>query len=343
MIDFLSEPNFQRLAFLLGGLLLGVLVERVFFTQFQKFTKKTDFEWDDVIAHSFKGVLAVWFTAGGAYLALTVGDWDPLATAVILKVLKVLFILPVIVAAMRGVRAVVEGVSDRSQFNSPTLVVNLVRLAIGILGTFLILQNLDIDITPLITSLGIAGLAVALALQDTLGNLFAGVQIILTGLVKPGNYVQLSTGERGYIEDVKARNTTINTFPDGNLVVVPNATMASSIVKNYSMPVEALWVSLDIGVSYDSDLDKVEKTVMEVATEVLTEMNATDPTAEGPIVKVRFHTFGASSIDLQVRLLVQTFTSQGRVRHQFIKQLHKRFNEEGIEIPFPIRTLINKE
>ena len=85
---------------------------------------------------------------------------------------------------------------------------------------------------------------------------------MLTGLVKPGNYVQLSTGERGYIEDVKARNTTINTFPDGNLVVVPNATMASSIVKNYSMPIEALWVSLDIGVSYDSDLDKVEKTVI---------------------------------------------------------------------------------
>ena len=183
MIDFLSQPNFQRLAFLAGGLLLGLLAERVFFTQFQRFTKKTEFEWDDVIAHSFKGVLAVWFTAGGAYLALTVGEWDPFVTAVILKILRVLFILPVIVAAMSGVKAVVDAVSKRSQINSPTLVLNLARLAIGILGGFIILQNLDIDITPLITALGIGGLAVALALQDTLGNLFAGVQIILSGQV----------------------------------------------------------------------------------------------------------------------------------------------------------------
>ena len=119
--------------------------------------------------------------------------------------------------------------------------------------------------------------------------------------------------------------------------------MASSIVKNYSMPIEKLWVSLDIGVSYDSDLDQVEEVTMEVAKEVLAEMNATDPESDEKVVKLRYHTFGSSSIDFQVRLQVQNFRSQGRVRHQFIKRLHKRFNEKGIEIPFPIRTLITKE
>ena len=119
--------------------------------------------------------------------------------------------------------------------------------------------------------------------------------------------------------------------------------MASSIVKNYSMPFEKLWVSLDVGVSYDSDLDQVEEVTMEVAKEVLQEMNATDPESDEKVVKLRFHTFGPSSIDFQVRMQVQNFRSQGRVRHQFIKRLHKRFNEKGIEIPFPIRTLITKE
>ena len=94
MIDFLSQPNFQRLAFLAGGLLLGLLAERVFFTQFQRFTKKTEFEWDDVIAHSFKGVLAVWFTAGGAYLALTVGEWDPFVTAVTTRTVFIALLFP---------------------------------------------------------------------------------------------------------------------------------------------------------------------------------------------------------------------------------------------------------
>ena len=222
---------------------------------------------------------------------------------------------------------------------SPTLVVNLAKAAVGVLGVFIILGNLGIEIAPLITALGIGGLAVALALQDTLGNLFAGVQIILSRQVRPRDYVQLSSGEEGWVTDVKGRNTTIQTFPDGNLVVVPNSLLASSIVKNFSFPRSALWVSLDVGVSYDSDLVHVERVTLEVATEVLEEIDGGMP-GEKPVV--RFHTFGDSSINFEVRMMVREFSSQGPMRHEFIKRLHRRFGEEGIEIPFPIRTVVMK-
>ena len=139
--------------------------------------------------------------------------------------------------------------------------------------------------------------------------------------------------------DVKGRNTTIQTFPDGNLVTVPNSMLASSIVKNFSMPRRALWVTLEVGVSYDSDLEQVEAVALEVARQVLEEVDGGVP-GKDPIV--RYHTFGDSSINFDVRMMVREFESQGPMRHEFIKRLHRRFADEGIEIPFPIRTVVMK-
>jgi small-conductance mechanosensitive channel len=246
-----------------------------------------------------------------------------------------------VIAVMRAVGDTVELLWDRtdSTIKSPTVVINIARLSVALLGFFIILQNLGIDITALVTALGIGGLAIALALQDTLSNLFAGMQIILTKQVRQRDYIRLSSGEEGWVTDIKGRNTTIQTFPDGNLVTVPNSLLAASTVKNYSMPKAALWVSLQVGVSYDSDLDHVETVAMEVAKDVIAEVEGGVP-GEEPVV--RYHTFGDSSIDFNVRMLVHDFRSQRPVKHEFIKRLHRRFGEEGIEIPFPIRTVVMK-
>ena len=151
--------------------------------------------------------------------------------------------------------------------------------------------------------------------------------------------MQLSSGEQGWVTDVKGRSTTIQTFPDGNLVAVPNSMLASSIVKNYSFPRTALWETVGVGVSYDSDLEHVESVTLEVASEVLEELDG-GMSSEKPVVL--FHTFGDSSINFDVRLMVRDFKSQGPIRHEFVKRLHRRFSEERIEIPFPIRTVLMK-
>ncbi len=336
MIAFFESDIVQRATFLIGGLLLGLLTERVVLDRLRKLATKTEFKWDDLLADALRGIPTVWLTSGGVYLAVGVGEPDDLVVSLVNTILTVALIGSVVVSSMRAVGGAVEQVSARSSFRSPTLIVNLARLSVGVLGVFIILQNLDVDITPLVTAFGLGGLAVALALQDTLGNLFAGVQIILSGQVRPFDYVRLASGEEGYITDVKGRNTTVHTFPDGNLVVVPNSTLANSIVKNYSKPRQALWVSTEVGVSYDSDLEHVEAVTTEVATGVLSDMEG--GLSDKPIVI--FHTFGASSIDFEVRMMVKDFMSRGRVRHEFIKRLHRRFAEEDIEIPFPIRTVV---
>ena len=339
MIDLLGNLSIQRLGIVVGGLVLGVLFESVIIRRARKLAERTPFKWDNLIIESIRGVATLWWLAGGLYIALNFGTPDPLVVSVARKVLMVLVLGSVVIAGMRMVGGAVEMLSGRAggAIKSPTLVTNLARIAVGVLGLFIILQNLGIDITALITALGIGGIAVALALQDTLGNLFAGVQIILSSQVRQRDYIRLSSGEEGWVTDVKARNTTIQTFPDGNLVTVPNAVLASSIVKNFSMPKTALWVTLEVGVAYDSDLDRVETVAREVAEQVLADVDGGVP-AEEPIV--RYHTFADSSVNFDVRMMVREFESQGPVRHEFIKRLHRRFGDEGIEIPFPIRTVM---
>lgn len=341
MIEFLELPWVQRLVFGLGGLTLGYLFEYVVVDYVRRLAERTRFKWDDLLMKSLRGLPTVWLGTAGLYLALGVGDTDPRLVSTAFSVLTVVAISAAVLAGMRLVGGTVEMLSTEAAgtMQSPTLVVNLAKAAVGVLGAFIILQNLGIEITPLITALGIGGLAVALALQDTLGNLFAGVQIILSRMVRPQDYVRLSSGEEGWVSDVRARHTTIETFPDGNLVTVPNSVLASSIVKNYTFPLQALWVSIDVGVSYASDLAHVEEVTTDVALKVLAELEG-GVKNQPPIFQ--YKAFGASSIDFEVRLMVQDFRSQGPVRHEFIKRLHERYGAEGIEIPFPIRTVIMK-
>ena len=340
MTDLLQNPWVQRVGFVLGGIVIGFLVERIVVSRLNILAKNTRFKWDDLFIRSLRGLPTVWFSSAGVWLAGTLGDEPEIVATLVVSGVMVVVIGSVVVGGMRLVGGAIETFSaQQGSIGSPTLVVNLAQGAVAMLGMFIILQNLGIDITPLITALGIGGLAVALALQDTLGNLFAGVQIILSKQVRNRDYVKLSTGEEGWVTDVKGRNTTIQTFPDGNLIFVPNSLLASNSVKNYSFPRSALWVTVGVGVSYDSDLEHVERVTLEEAKQVLEEIDGGVP-AESPIVL--FHTFDDSSINFDVRMMVRDFRSQGPIRHEFIKRLHRRYDQESIEIPFPIRTVVMK-
>lgn len=219
---------------------------------------------------------------------------------------------------------------------SATIFVNIVRVTVLSVGLLVLLQTEGISVTPLLTALGVGGLAVALALQDTLANLFAGVHILASKKVQPGDYIQLDSGEQGYVEDINWRNTVVRQLPN-NLVIVPNAQLAGAIVTNYYRPEQQMSVLVEVGVSYDSDLSQVERVTCEVAQEVMTAVTGGVPDHD-PFI--RYHTFGESSIDFSVILRAQEFTDQYLIKHEFIKRLHRRYRDEGIEIPFPIRTVL---
>jgi small-conductance mechanosensitive channel len=216
-----------------------------------------------------------------------------------------------------------------------SIITNITNITIVIIGLLIILQTLGISITPLLTALGVGGLAVALALQDTLSNLFSGIQIIVSKKINPGDYIKLDNGDAGYVSDITWRNTTIRALQN-NVMVIPNSKLASAIITNYTLPEKELAVLIDVGVSYDSDLDLVEKATIETAREVMKTVVGGVPDFE-PFV--RYHTFSDFSINFSVIMRGKEFADQYLIKHEFVKKLHRRYKTEKIEIPFPIRTI----
>ena len=203
------------------------------------------------------------------------------------------------------------------------------------LGALVFVDSVGIPITPLLASLGIGTLAVALALQDTLANLFAGIYMIAEKPVEAGHFIRLEGGEQGYVTKVGWRSTHLRMLTD-TVVVVPNAKLAGSVITNFSLPKDELTVTVDVGVDYESDLQQVEQVTLEVALEVIAHTQGAIPSFEP---RMRYQTFADSSINFTVWLGARDFVSGIAIRHEFIKRLHKRYQSAGISMPFPTRTL----
>ncbi len=318
-------------------IIFGFIADKVVRKSLEKIAQRTKSEIDDIIVKAFKGVIFVWFLLAGFWIALHFISLKQSVSDMINKLLVVIAILSVVVAVSRFATAVISLYSSRARdvLPSTSIFENLTRIIIYVIGFLIILQTLGIAITPILGALGVGGLAVALALQDTLSNLFAGLHIILTRQIRPGDYVKLSTGEEGHVLDVSWRNTTIRN-PFNNMVIIPNSKLASAIVTNYNLPEKELILQIQVGVSYDSDLEKVEKVTLEVAREVMKEVDGGVPDFE-PVI--RYQALGDFSINFIVVLRVKEFSQQGFVKHEFIKRLYKRYREEGISIPFPTHTV----
>jgi small-conductance mechanosensitive channel len=211
----------------------------------------------------------------------------------------------------------------------------MIHLIVLTLGALIVLAVLEIPITPLVATLGLGSLAIALALQPTLSNFFSGIHILLDRPIEVGHFVRLETGEEGYVEDIGWRSTRIRLLWN-NIVIVPNTKLIDSTITNYHLPAQEMSLLVQVGIHYNSDLEHVERVTCEVAREVLQRIpggvREFDP-------YIRYHTFGDFSIDFTVILRIREFVNSYLIRHEFIKALHKRYKEEGIVIPFPIRTL----
>ncbi|MBO0819153.1 MAG: mechanosensitive ion channel family protein [Actinobacteria bacterium] len=219
---------------------------------------------------------------------------------------------------------------------SATIFVNITRIVVLAIGFLVLLDGLGVAITPLLTALGVGGLAVALALQDTLTNLFAGIHIMAAGKIQPGDFIQLDNGMQGHLVDTNWRNTTIRQLPN-NLVIVPNSSLASSVVTNYHRPEQEVSVSVQVGVAYDSDLEHVERVSCEVGLEIMREVPGAVP---GYQPSVRYQAFGESGVNFSVNLRAARITDQYVIVHEFIKRLHSRFRHEGIEIPYQALSIV---
>ena len=330
-------------AFVLFGFLAGIIFERFVLKKLKALAIKTRLPGNEIIFLSLKGIPKILcFVAGfyGAVLSLELNQVIPSNVSNTLqKVLTAIFLYAIVIVFARVAAGFVSLLTQRTEGVSASLLSNLAKICVFVFGILTILQTLGFSITPILATLGIGGLAVGLAFQDTLANLFSGLYLIISKQVRPHDYIKLTSGEEGYVTDITWRNTTIKEIPN-NLIIIPNKNLASAIFKNYHLPAKEIVFQVPVGVSYDSDLDQIEQVTINVAQEVMEHIPGGIPEFKPFIL---YQEFGEFSINFTVFLRINEFFDQRLVKHEFIKRLHKRYREEGIEIPFPTRITYFKD
>jgi len=315
-----------------GAMVVGLIIERIVVGSIRKFAAATSGKIDDVIAGAIKGVARWGFLLIGIYYAV---PFVPLPESLD-KPVTVGFRLAVLVLAIVVVARFASGIAAHyvTKFlpSSVSLAKVVVNAVVFIIGLLMVFGTMGIQIAPIITALGVGGLAVALALQDTLANFFAGVQVLASRQIRPGDYVRIDGGHEGVIYDISWRTTTLR-VPRNHYIIVPNTKMAQAIVLNFSVSEKELGMSVTVTVAFGSDLARVERVAIDAAKEVIARVDSAVKEAE-PVV--RFHTFADIGIKFDLVVRVREFTDQSMLKHELIKAVQVRFAQERIEIPSPV-------
>jgi small-conductance mechanosensitive channel len=332
-------PSWLALSiFFLGWVVLSFLVSHLFSKYVRRWAERTESRFDDLLVGALHGPLLVLLLLIGVRVALTGTELtEKMSRFATLGVsLATAFVL--IYASVKLYHELLKEYGQRYEPIKPSLgILNLLGKALIILiGLLITLDSLSISITPLLTTLGIGGLAVALAFKDTLANFFAGLYIVADRPIRAGDYIKIDDGPEGYVEGIGWRSTRIRTLPN-NIVVIPNSKVSESIITNYFLPERSMSLPLNINVSYRSDPRRVEEILIEEATRATSEIEGL---LGDPAPFVRFIPgFGDSSLNFTLICQVREFVDQYYVQHELRHRIFERFKKEGVEIPFPQRTI----
>ena len=315
----------------------GLLVERAARAALRRFAEKTESEWDDWVAgQAFHLVPSLILAVLATRILVAVRPPAEAVAPLITTGLQVVLVLAAIRVAVDLGLASLRLRQKRIGREGVSILRNTVITAALVVGALLILDQVGVSVAPLLATLGVGALALALALQPTLGNIFAGIQLVAAGQFQVGDFVRVNdAGVEGYVTDIGWRTTTLRTLLD-NYVIIPNSTLADSVLTNLHTPDPRIRLTIGVGVHYDSDLEEAERIAREVIREV-------QDTAEGAVPgfagDVRWNAFGDSAITFDAVLQAAKPMDRFPVSNAFIKTLHRRYEEAGIEIPYPIRNL----
>lgn len=314
------------------------LARRLLVHALKAWTARTQSRVGTVLYEALRGPTLIWALILAVHLAFQGSDLPVKFTHPVSNLLLVLWIVSLTLMSMRIVGDLVRyhGSQIPGALPVTTLTQNLAQISVVILGSLIVLNHFNVSITPILTALGVGGLAVALALQDTLSNLFGGFYVAVAGQVRLGDYVKLNTGEEGYVSDIGWRCTTLRALAH-SLIIVPNAKLAQAIVTNYFLPEKRIAASFAVTVSYDCDPDVVETVLADVLRQSAGDIPGM---LQEPKPEVAFDPgFVEAGMGFTLSFQVAEFVKQFSVRNELKRRVLRRFRAEGIAIPYPTRTV----
>ena len=316
----------------------GWVLRRLSLRALQAWVKRTESRPAVILQEALRGPILIWVLILGVHLALQSSELPERATALASKTLLVLWILSLTLMCMRLAGNLVRyyGGQVAGATAVTSLSQNLAQLLVLLMGILVLLNHLGLAIGPVLGALGVGGIAVALALQDTLSNLFSGFYIAVARQIRLGDYIKLNTGEEGYVSDITWRSTAVLSLSN-NMIIVPNSKLSQAIVTNYYLPGTRVSVSLQVAVRFDADVDHVERVLLQVAQAAAAEVPGM---LADPAPSVSFDPgFGESSLGFTLGFSVGEFAKQYGVRHELRKRILRRFRQEDIQLPYPTRTV----
>lgn len=331
-------PNIwiQAAAIALAGLIVAKVSEWFFFVVIGRLTSRTKNVLDDHVIQMlhkpvFTTVAVFGLMAAAGSLSAVMG---PQVLTITLALLKTLIIISWVIFLMRASGLVLYGMQRNetrykfAQKDTVPLMRNLLLVFLLLAGTYSIMIAWDIDVTGLLASAGIVGLALSFAAQDTLSHLFAGVAILADRPYRIGDLIVLDTGERGEVTFIGLRSTRLMTRDDQE-ISIPNGVMGSAKIINESGTGNTPYrIRAKVGTAYGSDVEKVLRVLEEIAI-------SNENLCKNPKPRARFRTFGASSLDFELLAWIPDPALRGLRVHEMNCEIYRRFKEEGIAIPFP--------
>jgi small-conductance mechanosensitive channel len=291
------------------------------------------------LADSIRLPSLLWAVVFGFYVGLETAELPARLAEQFRHVLRAAIILSVTITAAGVAGTLISRAGERRSLTAAVTgwAQTSVRIGILLVGTLVLLGSYGIQVAPILTALGVGGLAVALALQDTLSNLFAGFHLLADRPIRIGDYVKISEGNvEGYVVDIGWRSTRIRMLAN-NIVVLPNQKVAQSVITNFDLPAPRMGMGVQVSVDYASDPDRVEAILTDEAVRAAAEVPGLlgDPPPSARLIPG----FGPSSLDFTVNCQVATFTDQYFVQHELRRRILRRLRVEGIELPLGVRTV----
>jgi len=339
MWELLQNEYVQVVLILVLAIVVAKIIREIVLASLRKLTAKTETDLDDMIIKIISKPLYLSILLIGVHYSIVSFDLLNGYVGLVNKLFFVIYIVIVTgVLAKIITRLITEWLKVKKNFEAvPKLISRVINLGIYITSLVIILSYFDVEIAPLIAGLGIGGLAVGLALQNTLANFFSGIHIVSDEPIKLGDYIEIGTDIAGTVVDIGWRSTKIRTL-GGDMIIVPNTKVSESVIVNLSKNDDSVSAKVVCGVDYSADMEEVERVAFEVAKQV---QSSADGAVHDKDPYFAFTEFADSNINFVVYLRAETRMTRMGLQNTFMKALKKRFDTENIEISWPVRKIYN--
>ena len=343
-LQFISESRYLKfLAALVITVIIAFLAKIILKHILKPLAEKTKTKIDDLIIKSVSSIIFYIALLLGFKVGLQDFEFGENIQAIFNGIINTFLILIVTILLLKIISGFALQWTKEWKFKTKTtaderlipFLQKILKAVVIVLALIFAFNAWKINISPLLATAGIAGIAIGLAVKDSLSNILGGLQLVLDKTFKVGDKIQLESGELGVIMDVGLRSTKLRTY-DNEVIYIPNGYLANTKIKNFTEPDLSIRASVSFGVEYGSDTKKVQKVVLEAIKKI-------ENVLEQPEPVVLFLEMSDFSLDFVARAWVESYTNAYSTKLKMTDEIYNALNKANIGIPFPTRTVYTKK